>query len=248
MLRKFFYWPYQVYVVFVFLPLAAVISLVSGWLAVLAAWLVSPRFASRYVARTWARLLAWLTPIRVRVQGATHADRRRSYVVVANHVSQYDILALYGWLDLDLKWVIKKELRKIPAVGIGCEMVGHIFIDRQNPTEARRAVNDALERLGDGIGILFFPEGTRSRDGRMLPFKKGAFRIALAQQLPVLPVTLVGTDDVLPAKTLRLFPGTVSVVIHPPIEPMEDTAANLGRLMESARETIASALPGASGN
>lgn len=243
MLKKILFWPYQLYAVFVFLPLAAVITFVCGWLAVFVAWLVNPRFSSRYVASPWARILAWLTPISVEVQGAENADRSRTYVVVANHVSQYDILALYGWLDLDLKWVIKKELRKIPAVGIGCEMVGHIFVDRKNPVEARRAVNEALNRLGDGVGILFFPEGTRSRDGKLMHFKKGAFKIALMEELPVLPVTLLGTERIMPAKTLRLFPGRVKVVIHPAIEPLEDNTENLKALMKQARDTIASALP-----
>ena len=179
----------------------------------------------------------------VSVEGAGHADPSRSCVVVANHVSQVDILALYGWLDLDLKWVMKKELRKLPGVGIGCEKAGHIFIDRKNPAEAKQTVNAALERLHEGIGILFFAEGTRSLDGRLGPFKKGAFRIAASQQLPILPVTLVGTGEVLPAKTLRLFPGRVRVVIHPPIEPVPDNPDAINDLMNRTRDTIASALP-----
>lgn len=220
-----------------------VITLVAGWLTVLVSWLISPRFASRHFARNWARAIAWLTPISVKIVGAENADRDRSYVVVANHVSQYDILALYGWLDLDLKWVIKKELRKMPGVGIGCEKAGHIFVDRKNPAEARKAVNDALNRLGDGIGILFFAEGTRSRDGRMLPFKKGAFRIAQMEQLPILPVTLLGTGDIMPAKSLQIFPGRATLVIHPAIEPLEESPENMRDLMKRTRDTIASALP-----
>ena len=122
------------------------------------------------------------------------------------------------WLKLDLKWVMKQELRKLPAIGIGCEKAGHIFIDRRNPQQAAKAITEALERLGTGIGILFFPEGTRSPDGHLLTFKKGAFRTAIDQQMPLLPVTLVGTRDILPARTLRLCPGKARMVIHPPIE------------------------------
>ena len=108
--------------------------------------------------------------MRIKVVGAENANRQQTYVVVCNHQSQYDILLVYGWLDLDLKWVMKQELRKIPGVGIGCEKAGHIFIDRKNPRKARTAVKLALERLGDGVGILFFAEGTRSLDGKLLPY------------------------------------------------------------------------------
>jgi 1-acyl-sn-glycerol-3-phosphate acyltransferase len=241
--RKLLFWPYQIYAWLVYVPLVVVITLVSGWLVVLISWLVSPRFASRHIATWWARLLAYLLPMPVQVQGAEHVPTDRSCVVVSNHASQVDILALYGWLGMDLKWVMKKELRKIPAVGIGCEKAGHIFVDRSNPTAARRAVNDALERLTSGIGILFFAEGTRSRDGRLLPFKKGAFRIAASEQLPVLPITLLGTGEVLPAKSLRLFPGRVKVIIHPLIEPVADNRDAIRDLMIRTRNTIASALP-----
>jgi 1-acyl-sn-glycerol-3-phosphate acyltransferase len=97
-----------------------------------------------------------------------------------------------------------------------------------------------LSRLGDGIGVLFFPEGTRSLDGRLLPFKKGAFRLAIDQGLPVLPVTLIGTRDILPARSLRIFPGSVRMVIHPPIRPEEK---DLEQLMEETRLAVSSAMP-----
>lgn len=239
-MRKYLFWPYQLYAWLLFLPFVAVWTLTCGWVTVLGAILVNPRFASRWIAVPWARVTAWLTPAWVTVEGAEHADPSRTYVVVSNHVSQYDILVIYGWLDLDLKWVMKKELRKIPGIGIGCEKVGHIFVDRQRPEQARESIRLALERLGTGVGILFFPEGTRSRDGRMLPFKTGAFRTALDQGLPLLPVTLLGTGEILPAKTLRLFPGHAHMVIHPVIESTGRTPRDL---MAEAHESIASALP-----
>jgi 1-acyl-sn-glycerol-3-phosphate acyltransferase len=241
--KKLFFWPYQLYAWFVLIPLAALISFVLGWLAVLVAVVVNPRFSSRYVAMNWARILSWLTPMRVSVEGSENVDRTRSYVVVANHSSQFDILALYGYLDLDLKWVIKKELRNFPGLGIGCEKVGHIFVDRQNPEAARRSVNEALERLGDGVGILFFPEGTRSEDGRLLPFKKGAFRIAIDEQMPVLPVTIIGTRAICPAKTLRIYPGKVRLVVHQALETNGMAVDDMPDLIAAARAAIESAVP-----
>ncbi len=220
-------------------------SLVAGLLTALFATLVNPHFASRVFGVRWARVLARLTPMTVSVRGAEHADRERSYVVVCNHQSQYDILLVYGWLDLDLKWVMKQELRKIPGIGIGCEKAGHIFIDRQNPRDAQASVKKALARLGDGVGILFFAEGTRSLDGQLLPFKKGAFRLAIEQQLPVLPVTLLGTREILPAKTLRLFPGHATLMIHPAIETEGMAMGQVDGLLNQTRAIIASALPAA---
>jgi 1-acyl-sn-glycerol-3-phosphate acyltransferase len=242
-MRKIFFWPYQVYVWLILLPLAIFLTLLFSMLTVLFATLVNPDFASRVFAATWARVTAWVTPIRVRVEGGEHAKRSRSFVVACNHQSVYDILVVYGWLRLDLKWVMKMELRQIPGIGIGCEKAGHIFVERRNPKQASRAIADALSRLGDGIGILFFPEGTRSLDGRLLRFKKGAFRTAIEQQLPILPVTLVGTRDIMPAKSLRLFPGTARMVIHPPIETSGMTPDQIEALMEQTRQCISSALP-----
>jgi len=242
-MKKILFWPYQVYAWLVFLPLVVLLTLLFSLLTVIFSSLVNPHFASRVFASTWARLCAWITPIRVTVEGAENAQRDRSYIVASNHQSQYDILVVYGWLRLDLKWVMKKELRKIPGIGIGCEKAGHIFVERRNPKQASQAISEALDRLGDGIGILFFPEGTRSRDGHLLPFKKGAFRTAIDQQIPILPVTLVGTRDILPAKSLHLFPGRAKMVIHPPIDTRGMTVSQLDELSERTRATIRSVMP-----
>lgn len=240
-MKKYLFWPYQIYAWLIFMPLVAVLTLLASLLSVLAAMAINPNWASRNVAARWARLLARLTPIWVDVEGKEHARQSQSYVVVANHESQYDILLLYGWLDLDLKWVMKQELRKVPGIGIGCEKVGHIFVDRKRPAAAKQVITDALQRLGSGVGILFFAEGTRSLDGQLLPFKKGAFMTAIEQSLPVLPVTIIGTRDVLPAKTLQLFPGRVRMVIHPEIRTDGMTAQNMADLRDQTRAVIASA-------
>lgn len=234
------FWLYQLYAWPIFLPLVIILTLLFSMLTVIFSSLVNPNWASRVFAATWARTLAWLTPVRVIVEGAENARHEQSYVVASNHQSNYDILLIYGWLKLDLKWVMKKELRKIPGIGIGCEKAGHIFVDRKNPKQASIAIREALARLGDGIGILFFPEGTRSCDGRLLPFKRGAFRLAVEQALPVLPVTLIGTRDVLSARTLRLFPGTIRMVIHPAITPADKS---VDELLADTRSAITSAMP-----
>ena len=242
-MRKLLFWPYQLYVWLIFFPLVLILTVVFSSLTIIFSMLVDSNFASRVFAVTWAKWLAWLTPISMTVLGAENASRGRSYVVVSNHQSMYDILVIYGWLELDLKWVMKQELRKMPAIGIGCEKAGHIFVDRKNPKRARQALEEALQRLGNGIGILFFAEGTRSMDGRLLPFKKGAFRTAIEQQLPLLPITVVGTTDILPNKTVSLFPGRAQLVIHPAIETRGMDLSQMDDLMTASKKAIASALP-----
>lgn len=232
-------WLYQVYAWLFLIPFAFVWSFLCGWGAVLGAVLISQRFASTKIGGLWARMIGWLTPMFVSIEGAEHIDPRKTYVVVCNHLSQYDILLVYGWLDLDLRWVMKQELRKLPGIGAACEKVGHILVDRSNPEAAKQAINEALERIGDGVGILFFPEGTRSLDGRLRPFKKGAFRTAVDAQLPVLPLTLLGTRDILPARSMFITPGPAKIVVHPPIEP---DGLDARELMLRSRDAIASAL------
>lgn len=243
-MKRFVFLLHQVYVVLVFAPIGLVLTFITGWTTVLVATLAGPRIASRYVAANWARLICWMTPVWVTVEGAENADSGKSYVVVCNHQSQYDIFLVYGWLKLDLKWVLKAELRRVPGVGIGCEKAGHIFVDRANPEQARKAVSAALEGLGDGVGVLFFAEGTRSPDGKLQPFKKGAFRVAMSQNLPILPVTIIGTRDIQKPKSLQIFPGRIRMVIHPAIAvDGAEEAVTIRDLMTQTRDAIASALP-----
>jgi len=242
-MRYIAFWLYQIYAWLVLIPLGLLLTLLAGWLTMLVSVVWNPRAASRYIAANWGKVIAWLTPMLVTVEGEENADPGRTYVVVSNHQSQYDIFLVYGWLNLDLKWVVKAELRKVPGVGIGCQMAGHIFVDRSNPEQARKAVSEALERVGDGVGILFFAEGRRSVDGRLKAFKKGAFRIATSQGLPILPITIIGTRDIQRPKSMRIFPGRVRMVIHRAIEVQGGEAQETIALLHKTREVIASALP-----
>lgn len=242
-MKRIAFWLYQVYAWLIYIPIGLLITFIAGWLTVLVASIWNSRVASRYIASNWAKIVGWMAPMLVTVEGAENADPDRSYVVVCNHQSQFDILLVYGWLKLDLKWVMKAELRKLPAIGIGCEKAGHIFIDRSDPEQARRAVSEALNKVGDGVGILFFAEGSRSKDGRLRPFKKGAFRLAAEQNLPILPVTVSGTGKIQPAKTILFFPGRAKMVIHPAIEVPEGQTHDVRELIQETRAAIASALP-----
>jgi 1-acyl-sn-glycerol-3-phosphate acyltransferase len=238
-LLRLAYLPYKW---FVFGPVLGLSTTFFAVLAVVLAFL-NPRLASKICGTAWARVNSFITPMLVRVEGRERVDPRQSYVIVANHQSQYDIFVLYGWLGIEFKWVMKKELRKVPMIGVSCERIGHIFIDRSNRQAAIETINQAKAKIVDGVSILFFPEGTRSPDGRLKLFKRGAFRMALDLELPLLPVTVVGTRDVLPAGTRRLFPGRARLVFHDPIPTAGLGDEDLPRLIDQTREAITSALP-----
>ena len=233
---------YPIWQWLIYMPLVALATLVGALLSVPLALLVSPRLANLYVAVPWGRILCFFAPIRVDVQGREHVRPGQSYVVVANHQSQVDIPVIYGFCGLDLRWVMKAELGKVPFIAQGCRAIGHIFVNRSDPDQAREAINVAVSRLKPGTGILFFAEGTRSRSGKLLNFKKGAFRVAIDQGMPVLPVTVVGTRDIMPADSLKMRPGKVVMRIHPPVETSNLDVDQVRDLRDRVREIVASGL------
>ncbi|MBW2672702.1 MAG: 1-acyl-sn-glycerol-3-phosphate acyltransferase, partial [Deltaproteobacteria bacterium] len=155
------------------------------------------------VAQFWSRLNLALTGVSASISGEDRMDQNQSYIVMANHQSHYDVFALMGLLPLQLRWVIKMELRKIPIFGIACEKVGYIFIDRGNHEKAQKSLEAAGEKIRAGSSVIFFPEGTRSANGKLQAFKKGGFVIALEAKVPILPVTVVGGKEILPKGSLR---------------------------------------------
>ncbi len=233
---------YKFYEWFIFVPLLGLSTLIFGTSAAILAIIVNPNFASQVCAVSWARFISFITPVFVKVTGRENLDKNKSYIIVSNHQSHYDILTVYGWLGVDFKWVMKKELRKIPALGIACEKIGHIFIDRSNPGAAVESLKEAKAKLTAGTSVMFFPEGTRSKDGKIGQFKKGAFRMAADLDLPLLPVTIKGTREILPAGTYNLFPGKAELIIHKPIEPSNYGSADIENLIEETRQAIISGM------
>lgn len=238
-LGRFLYWPYRWLVVAPFLGLS---TLVLAPVAVLLSAVVSQRFASKTIATFWARANSFVTPMWVAVRGREKLGTKTSYVVVANHLSHYDIYVLYGWLGLDIKWVMKKELERVPLIGWSCKRLGHIFIDRGDSAEAVATLNHARKKIRGGTSVIFFPEGTRSDDGSLKPFKKGAFRFAHDLGLPILPVTIKGTREILPKGSTELMPGGVSLVIHDPVDVSAYGKGELGAIVNRVRNTIRSEL------
>jgi 1-acyl-sn-glycerol-3-phosphate acyltransferase len=232
---------YPVYKYLVYIPFLILWTLLN-FLGVVVVAPFSPRKASRWFGGLWGRGLVRAVPVRLYITGLEHLDPAKSYILVANHLSLMDIPMLYGWLPLDLKWIMKKEVRNIPVIGIGTAMLGHIFLDRSNHDAAIRELQQLKAHLQPGTSILFFPEGTRSRDGRLHAFKMGAFHLARDLDIPLLPISIRGTDALLTPDGMDLHPGTAEMSIHPAI-PVEEVRASSGeQLRDRARNIIASKL------
>jgi 1-acyl-sn-glycerol-3-phosphate acyltransferase len=231
-------WLVLPWIVVVFYPIVLVTTTFFGLLSVVLS-LASQRLGF-YGGVYWARCLTWASFVRVAVRGREHAAPGTSYVVLANHQGNYDILALYGFLGRQFRWVIKQELRKVPFLGWGCAAIGHIFVDRSNSRRAIASLEAAKPRLVGGVSVLFFPEGTRSEDGRLGAFKKGGFVMARQLGFPILPLSISGSAGVLPKGCLVPRPGTVRVTIHPPVDPA--AFADDATLIAAVRATIAGGL------
>jgi 1-acyl-sn-glycerol-3-phosphate acyltransferase len=231
-------WLFVPWTILVFYPFLIVTTAFWGCIAILLAP-VSQR-AAFHCGTVWAWCLAWVSFVWVRVEGREHARPGQSYVILTNHQGDCDILALYGFLHRQFRWVIKQELRKVPFLGWGCAAIGHIFVDRSNSQAAIASLEAAKPRLAGGVSVLFFPEGTRSPDGRLGPFKKGGFVMARQLGFPILPVSLSGSWPILPKGCLFPRPGIIRVHIHPPIMPADFPVDDA--LRAEVRQAIASGI------
>jgi len=235
--KKLLYYPYQLYKIFIYCPLLALSTAFFGSMTVILLFFVPPRIATS-MGTAWSRFNSYITPMFLKVKGRENIIPGQSYIVVANHQSQYDIFVIYGWLPLDFRWVMKIQLRKIPFLGFACYRLGHIFIDRSNTQSALDSINAAKDRIKNGTSVLFFPEGTRSNDGKLKQFKKGAFKLAIDMRLPVLPVSISGTKNILPNKSAALFPGRAKLVINKPVSVEGYSNENIDDLISRVRDSL----------
>lgn len=240
--RKILVVMYQPYKWLIYVPFLILSTLVFGAIAVILSTLVNQKVGSFIGGAVWSRLNGYMTPIFVKVIGKENIDRTQSYVIVPNHQSHFDVFVLYGWLGIDFKWVLKQELRKVPGLGIGCEKVGHIFIDRSNHEKAIASINAARKKIVNGTSVIFFPEGTRQATGTLGEFKKGAFKFAIDMGLPLLPVTILNTNNILPPHSLNLLPGRATMIVHPKIDTVGYSDENIDKLMMKTRAAIQSGI------
>lgn len=180
-------------------------------------WFRKSKFKAQQFPRAWGRVLCRIADIRVQVEGRENIDPSQTYIFVGNHASQTDIWTFQGYIPHDFRWIAKKELFAIPLFGAAMRAVGFISIDRSRGRQAVKSLNDAAARIAEGTSVLIFPEGTRSPDGHLQPFKTGAIMLAIKAGVPVVPVGINGTHQALPKGSLLARGGDVVLRIGNPL-------------------------------
>jgi 1-acyl-sn-glycerol-3-phosphate acyltransferase len=193
---------------------------------------------------SWSAAIVHRAHISLEVRGLEHAREGESFVLMSNHQSLYDVPVIYQALHRRIRMVAKKELFGVPIWGRAMQRAGFISLDRSDRERSRAALLASADVLHEGTSIWIAPEGTRSRDGTLGQFRKGGFHLALQSGCRILPITVLGTAAVLPAKGARITDGcAVRVVVHPAIDPRHYGEARRDELIEATRRAIASALP-----
>jgi len=176
---------------------------------------------AHYIGRFWSFFNVSLSGTRMTIRGKEKIIKDQPYIIMANHQSLFDVWALIAKLPLQIRWVVKSEIRRIPVFGYALERMGHIYIDRKKHKDAAKDLAVAFEKIKEGISVVIFPEGTRSRHGQLQKFHKGGALIAIRSGVPILPVTVNGGRFVLPKGTMDLMPGKIEVVVGEQIDPSD---------------------------
>jgi len=205
---------------------------------ILASLIIQNENIAHNLAKLWAKSILFASRIRVTVTGYSNIDPGRSYIYMSNHQSNFDIPVLLAYLDTQFRWLAKAELFKIPIFGYSMKRAGYISIDRSNRKSAFKSLKEAARKIRNGVSVLIFPEGTRSQDGNIRPFKKGGFVLALDSGVPVVPVVIHGTWSIMSKKGLRIKPGNVVIEILEPIETSDYTRKTKDDLMEKVGQVI----------
>ena len=192
-----------------------------------------------WCAQTWCRLIARTAGARIRVHGIEHIKPGTSYVFLSTHQSYMDIPAMLGYLPAQLRIAAKKVLFSIPFMGWHLTRAGHIPIDRSSTQNAVASMQRAAAYLHHGICAFIFPEGTRSRDGVLQPFKKGGFKLAIQARVPIIPVTIIGSRQVLPRDSIIFRPGPIDMYVDEPIPTEGLTDDDTETLMQAVRAAMA---------
>lgn len=225
--------------VFTFMPAYMVLASMVAY--PLARLLGSPSILYSF-GRFGIRVALLLSGTRVVVEGQAHLADTRNTILMANHASFLDAPIVVSLIDAEFKAVAKKEIFRVPFFGPCLRLAGFIEVDRSNREQATRAIQRMVASLGEGHCFLVFPEGTRSPNGELGPFKKGAFHVALDAKSRIVPVALLGASGLMPKGSFRIRPGTVRVRILDPIDAGSYSNDHMDRLMEDVRGRIATAL------
>ena len=222
--------------VFWLIPAISVYTAVLGCLSLASSLVDRSGNAAHHCARAWARLILLTTGVRVRVAGLDAVPREGAFIFVSNHQSIYDIPILFWALPFQLRIIAKASLGRFPVLGWHLRYTGHLLVDRERTGAA--TLKQVAAMTGSGSSLVVFPEGTRSRDGRVGPFKRGLFLMAIEAGLPIVPVSVAGSRHVMLKGRLMTCPGDVDVVVHKPIRTRGMSRAGARNLADRARGIV----------
>lgn len=192
----------------------------------------------RLCAAPWAKKILFVCGVKLRVRGAENIRKDSPCIYMANHQSYFDIFALLAGLPVDFKFILKKELMRIPILGFTMKRAGYISIDRGDKKKAILSMTTAVDKIRNGASVLIFPEGTRSEDGAIRDFKKGGFHLALKSGCDIVPVAIVKSRDIVPKGSLKINKGTIYFNIGKAIPVTDYSKKDIGLLMERVRNEV----------
>ena len=190
------------------------------------------------IANLWAKILLLLCNTKVQIIGKENILRGKPQIFMANHQSGFDILIVLAHIPGQFRWLVKKELFHIPIFGAAMKSAGYIEIDRNNREKAMRSLDQAALRIREGKSIMAFPEGTRSRFGEIKTFKQGTFYLAIKSGAPIVPISIIGSGEIMPKRSLKVKPGKIKLIIDKPIDVKNITLENRQELIAIVRNTI----------
>lgn len=231
---------YRIYQLLIALPLIAIYTLITSLMVTIGCTLGNGHFWGYYPGKWWAQFIIRILLLPVKVEGRENLVKGQSYVFVANHQGAFDIFLIYGFLCRNFKWMMKRQLRQMPFVGKACESAHHIFVDKRGASKIRETYDRARQTLQGGMSLVVFPEGARSFTGHMGVFKRGAFMLADDIDLPVVPLTINGSFDIMPRtrdmKWVVWHP--LRLTIHKPIQPVGKGTDNIKYLEEESYKVV----------
>lgn len=229
---------YRIYQLIICVPLFLLATAATAISTIIGCTIGNGDFWSYIPPKHWSQFTCKILLLPIKVEGRENLDPKQSYVFVANHQGIFDIWLIYGYLGRNFKWLMKQELKKIPLVGKACSKANHIYVERGNAAKMKAMYDSARTVLRSGMSLCVFPEGTRTKTGQMGTFKKGAYILANDIKLPIVPLTINGSFEVLPATKKINFVKRhqLTLSIHKPI-PYDETK-DLATLIEESRQVI----------